>query len=101
MSEVDQAARLTDDRMLEQLKTLARTELEMRPEQIEKIGFETSIVEGLQLDSLKQVVLMVNIEETYGFEFSLEDRELVQELQTVGDLVRLVRERVRRTGPWN
>jgi acyl carrier protein len=101
MSEVDQAARLTDDRMLEQLKTLARTELEMRPEQIEKIGFDTSIVEGLQLDSLKQVVLMVNIEETYGFEFSLEDRELVQELQTVGDLVRLVRERVRRTGPWN
>ena len=101
MSEVDQASRLTDEQMIEDLKALARTELDMRPEQIERIGLDTPIVEGLQLDSLKQVVLMANIEETYGFEFSLEDRELVQELQTVGDLVRLVRKRVGGTATWN
>jgi acyl carrier protein len=79
--------------MLEHLKEVARKELDLLPEQIARIQLDTPIVEGLQLDSLKQVVLITNLEETFGFEFSLEDREEVQGLETVGDLVRLVRRR--------
>lgn len=93
MHETTNGSALTDARLLEHLKALARTELELRPEHIAGIDLDTPIVEGLQLDSLKQVVLMANLEETFGFELSPADLGRVQELQTVGDLVRLVRER--------
>ena len=84
---------LTEDQMLEHLKGVARKELDLLPEQIARIQLDTPIVEGLQLDSLQQIVLIANIEATFGFEFSPEDREQLQGLETVGDLVRLVRRR--------
>jgi acyl carrier protein len=88
------ARRLTDDQLLEHLKVVARTELYLGPDQVDRIGLDTPIVEGLQLDSLKQIMLMANIEQAFGLEFSAQDREQVQHLDTVGDLVRLVRSRV-------
>jgi acyl carrier protein len=94
MTEPDRTGLLTDTDLLEHLKILARTELYLRPEQIERIGLDTPIVEGLQLDSLKQIMLMANLEKAFGFEFSAQDREDVQQLETVGDLVQLVRKRV-------
>jgi acyl carrier protein len=93
MNETTNGSALIDARLLEHLKALARTELELRPEQIERIDFDTPIVEGLQLDSLKQVVLMANLEATFGFELSAADLGQVRELQTVGDLVRVIRDR--------
>ena len=83
----------TDEEILEYLKVLARTELELRPEQVANLRPDTLILEGLQLDSLKQVVLLTNIEETFGFELSLDDRGELQNLSTVADLIRFIRTR--------
>jgi acyl carrier protein len=54
---------------------------------------QTSLVDGLTLDSLKQVILMADIEESFGFQFSPDDLEHVRELETVADLVAFVRHR--------
>jgi acyl carrier protein len=59
---------------------------------------ETSLrLDGFQLDSLKQVVLMARIEDCFGFEFSPEDLDRVQRFEAVGDLVTLVRDRAKTT----
>lgn len=93
MAEVRTELALTDSHLLAHLKMVAGTELELQAEQIDRIELDTPIVEGLQLDSLKQVVLIANLEETYGFELSPKDLEQLQSLETVGDLVRMIRER--------
>ena len=94
MNEFQSTALHSEHGILAHLKTVARTELEMRPEQIDRILADTPIVEGLQLDSLRQVVLLANIEEAYGIELTLQDREQMQELQTIGDLVRFIQRRI-------
>jgi len=73
--------------ILAYLKELADEELELSEEQISRIELDTQIVEGLQLDSVSQVVLITNIEEQYGFLFDFEDRE---KIQTVRDLVEMI-----------
>lgn len=83
----------TDEEMLDYLKALARTELELRPEQVANLRPDTLILEGLQLDSLKQVVLLTHVEETFGIELSLDDRDELQNLTTVADLIRFIRTR--------
>ena len=84
----------TDADVLEYLRGVALTELELRPEQVANIHPETVIVEGLQLDSLKQVILLANLEESFGFEMSLEDRQELLGLTTVSDLIRFIQNRV-------
>ena len=84
---------MTDEEILSKLRNIAQAELELRPEQAERIQMETAIVDGLQLDSLKQVILLTSVEETFQFELTLEDRQSLQGLATVGDLVRFVRSR--------
>jgi len=86
-------APLSDDCVLERLRALAREELEMKPDDVARVGPETLLVEGLQLDSLRQVVLVTSIEEQFGFELTHADRGRLLALRTVGDLVRLIRER--------
>jgi len=54
-------------------------------------------VEGLQLDSLRQVVLVTSIEGQFGFELTHEDRDRLVALRTVGDLIGLIRERATAT----
>ncbi len=93
MAEVNRTA-WTDQDILEHLKTVARTELELTPSQVAAIGPDTVIVEGLQLDSLKQVVLLASIEDTFGFELTLEDRQELQAMSTVADLIRFIQSRV-------
>jgi acyl carrier protein len=75
------------EEILTYLKELAEEELELSEEQILQIELDTQIVEGLQLDSVSQVVLITNIEEKYGFLFDFEDRE---KIQTVRDLVDMI-----------
>ncbi len=69
------------------LKELAEEELELSEEQIRRIDLDTQIVEGLELDSVSQVVLITNVEEKYGFLLDFEDRE---KIQTVRDLVDMI-----------
>lgn len=80
----------SEEEILIYLKELAEEELELAEEQILQIDFDTQIVEGLQLDSVSQVVLITNIEEKYDFLFDFEDRE---NIQTVRDLVDMIRAR--------
>jgi acyl carrier protein len=83
----DSASNPSEEGILAYLKELAEEELELSEEQIRQIEPDTQIVEGLQLDSVSQVVLITNIEEAYGFLFDFEDRE---KIQTVRDLVEMI-----------
>ena len=80
--------------ILDRLKAIAGEELEPDADRVAGIGPETALAEGLRLDSLNQVILLARLEETFGVVFSLEQREELLGLQTVGDLVRLVQRRV-------
>ena len=73
--------------ILTYLKELAEEELELTEEQIDRIELDTQIVEGLQLDSVSQVVLITNIEEKYAFLFDFEDTE---KIHTIRDLVEMI-----------
>jgi acyl carrier protein len=77
--------------ILEFLKGIALEELELSEEQIQRMDLNTHLLEGLQLDSVTQVVLLTAIEDHYGFEFEFEDGE---RLQTVRDLVESIQARV-------
>jgi acyl carrier protein len=83
----------TDEEVLGYLKQISRDELELRPEQVAGMGLDTPVVEGLQLDSLAQVILLSRIEEHYGFVFDLEDREELQTIQIIRELVGMIRRR--------
>ena len=83
---------LTDEAILAQLKRIAREQLELQPERIERINLDARIVQGLELDSLAQVVLLTQVEEHYQLVIGLEDRERLHEVDSVGDLVSLIRE---------
>jgi acyl carrier protein len=86
-------ASLSEEYVLDRLRMIARKELEMKPDDIARVGPGTLLVEGLQLDSLRQVVLVTSVEEQFGFELTHEDRDRLLALRTVGDLIRLIRER--------
>ena len=93
MSDTTDGSAVTPAQTLEYVRNVAQAALELRPEQVARIHMETLLVDGLQLDSLKQVVLMTSIEESFGFEFSPDDLDRVQRFETVGDLVAFVRDR--------
>jgi acyl carrier protein len=73
--------------ILSHLKQVAQEQLSMTPGQIEAIRPEARIVDGLELDSLAQVVLMTSIERDFGCTFSPEE---LQGVETVNDLVQLI-----------
>ena len=85
-------APLTHESVLAHLRTVARDELKLKPEQIARIQPETPIADGLHLDSLTQVILVTGLEEHYGFEVDLDDRERLAEVETIGDLVHFIRQ---------
>jgi acyl carrier protein len=60
---------------------------------VDRITTDTRIVEGLQLDSLRQVVLVTGVEERFGFEFEPEELMALGSGGTVGDLVRMIQRR--------
>jgi acyl carrier protein len=82
---------LTDDFVLAVLRSHAADALELAPEEVRRVTAETRIVEGLRLDSLRQVVLLTRVEEDFGFEFDPDDLVALGTEATVGDLVQLIR----------
>lgn len=56
---------------------------------MEAVGQDDSLSEDLGLDSLSMVSLLVRVEEEFGFEL-LESDLNPAELQTAGDVIRLV-----------
>jgi acyl carrier protein len=87
---------LTADGILDRLKTYVREDLELGADLVERVTLETRVVEGLQLDSLRQVMLVARIEEDYGFEFDAAGADELDALASVGDLVRLIQRRAAR-----
>jgi acyl carrier protein len=83
---------LTDQAILAFLASHAAEALEMPPEEVQQITPDTRIVEGLRLDSLRQVVLVSGVEERFGFEFEPEELAHLAD-GTVGDLVRAIQQR--------
>jgi len=88
------SASSTDGELLNQLRTIARDDLEIEADRIHGIGLDTVLADGLRLDSLNQVILLARIEDLFGVVFSLEDREQLLALRTVGDLVGLLQQRM-------
>lgn len=88
-----QSAALSDGAVLERLQGLASEALELPPDQMPVITAALPIVEGLRLDSLRQVVLLARIEEEYGFEFDQDDLAALRADGTLGDLVRVIQHR--------
>lgn len=81
---------LTEDAIIDRLKACAVDALELKPEDVRDITRATPIMEGLQLDSLRQVILLARIEEDYGFEFDPEDLTRMGERATVGEFAELI-----------
>ena len=78
------------------LRRIAVEKLEMTPARLERIRPDASLVEVLELDSLAQVVLVLEIEEHYGFQF---DPEEIARVRTIADLVGVIRSRASQEGP--
>jgi acyl carrier protein len=72
------------------LRRIAVEKLEMTPARLERIRPDASLVEVLELDSLAQVMFVLEIEEHYGFQF---DPEEIARVQTIADLVGVIRSR--------
>jgi acyl carrier protein len=71
---------------------LAAETLEMPPAELQAIDRNTPIVEGLRLDSLRQVVFVTGVEEHFGFEFEPEELQRLS-AGTIGDLMRVIQDR--------
>lgn len=84
---------LTEEAILAFLTAHATDALELPQADVEQITADTGIVEGLRLDSLRQVVLITGVEERFGFEFEPEELAALGAGGTVGDLVRVIQRR--------
>ena len=80
-----------EETILEHLRTIAREQLNLTPDQIAAIGPSVPLMDALQLDSLAQVVLVTTIEQDFGCAFGLEQW---QQLETDQDLVKMIASRV-------
>jgi len=81
---------LPPDQIYERLRAIVTERLILSPEQLDALGPDLPIVQGLQLDSLAQVTLIAGIEDEFHIELSLEDRESIT---TIADLITLIQER--------
>jgi acyl carrier protein len=84
---------LTEEAILAFLISHAASALELPQDDVRQITTATRIVEGLRLDSLRQVVLVTGVEERFGFEFEPEELATLGAGGTVGDLVRVIQRR--------
>ena len=75
------------------LETQALDALELPADTVQRLNLETPLVEGLSLDSLRQVVLVTAIEEHFGFEFEAEELTELGAGGTLGDLVLVIQRR--------
>jgi acyl carrier protein len=87
------SAGLTDEAILGFLISHATDALELPQDEVRQITTDTRIVDGLRLDSLRQVVLVTGVEERFGFEFEPEELAALGAGGTVGDLVRVIQRR--------
>jgi acyl carrier protein len=84
---------MTEHQILEGVRQVIREHLQVHApvEQVEQVERETDLFRDLQLDSLKQLTLVVELENHFRVRFDAGDEE---GLATVGDLVRLIERRL-------
>jgi acyl carrier protein len=84
---------MTEHQILEGVRQVIREHLQAHAslEQVEQVERETDLFRDLQLDSLKQLTLVVELENHFRVRFDAGDEE---GLATVGDLVRLIERRL-------
>ncbi len=85
-------AEWSEDAVFHRLKEIAQESLNLSEEQLAAIDRKSPLIETLRLDSLAQVVLVTNVEQTFACTFEPEDW---QQLVTMDDLVKLIAERAR------
>jgi acyl carrier protein len=88
----------TETEILDRLRACAVEALELPPGEMPALTADLPLVEGLRLDSLRQVVLLARIEEEYGFEFDPADLSALGADGTLRDLVRVIQRRAPRVG---
>ncbi len=81
---------LTEEAVLDTLKAFAADALDLPTEDVARLTMQLPVVEGLRLDSLRQVMLLTRIEEEYGFEFDPEELGGLGPDATIGDLIAVV-----------
>ncbi len=74
----------SDGEMIATLDEIARTQLEWSG----RLTRESRLVETLELDSLRRLTLLVEIEDRFRVSFDEEDETAIE---TVGDLLELIR----------
>jgi acyl carrier protein len=84
---------ISEDAILAFLTSHAAEALELPPDEVRQITPDTRLVEGLRLDSLRQVVLVTGVEERFGFEFDPEELAALGAEGTIRDLVAAIRRR--------
>lgn len=80
---------MSDETLLEGIRAIARKHLRYEG----PLEPETPLVESMQLDSVRMVMLLVEVEDHFGV--SLEDADEA-EIRTVGQLMDALRERLPR-----
>lgn len=85
----------SENDVLALLQQIAVEDLDFSPAEAAAVQSATPIG-SLPLDSLRQVVLLARLEDTYGVAFDGDERDALLAVRTVGDLVRAVRDRVGR-----
>lgn len=80
---------MSDETLLDGIRAIARQHLHYEG----PLSEETPLVEAMQLDSVRMVMLLVEVEDHFGV--SLEEAE-EGELRTVGQLMSAIRERLPR-----
>ncbi len=83
---------MTEQQILEGVRKLMREHLQI----VSPVGAETDLVRDLQLDSLKKLALVVELENEFRICFDSGDEE---GLATVGDVVRLIARRLEANSP--
>lgn len=81
-----------DEELLAALRDIARTHLQWEG----SLTRETRLVEGLSLDSLRQLTLVVEVEDRFGICLDEGDEAAVQ---TVGDLLEVIRRKSAQAAP--
>ena len=83
---------MTEHQILEGVREVIRDHLQMQS----PVGNKTHLFHDLKLDSLKQLTLVVELENHFRVRFDAEDEE---GLETIGDVVRLIDRRLSESHP--
>lgn len=82
---------MTQEEVLPRLKKLLTDRLRVAPDRTESLGPDSLLLEdGLGLDSLDCIELLLGIEEEFDLEFSEEEEGWIEHFSTLGSISQLI-----------